>query len=415
MIQPISDEDFRKLTNFIKAQYGITLQQKRQLVTSRLSSMLTEQGYTSFSEFVAQLLKERDPQKIEQVLNRLTTNYTFFMRETEHFDFFTKVILPELVRKYQSKKSLAIWSAGCSSGEEPYNLSMYIKDYLGMQASQWDTRILATDISQKALAKAKKGVYEVPDTVPESWRKKYFKKIEGSRYAVSPEIRNNVIFQTFNLMEGRGMCRIHLIGAEHTAWCDHPDGELPFLHFVYLCRRCLRSQQNISRDIERILFILRRMIRRNIQRLKIIVVLLHFRTFDHFISHANEDSLHLFQCNGARMSVSNVILSGRQRNIDDFRLHLRLSDCLLHLPDRFFQNLLNLCSCLIDKLPHLGTLFRQHILHTFQHSRQFPLLTQEIDSYFIQLLQRVAGFDLPQRFCLDLLQLLSHHYSPLPK
>ena len=201
MIQPISDEDFRKLTNFIKAQYGITLQQKRQLVTSRLSSMLTEQGYTSFSEFVAQLLKERDPQKIEQVLNRLTTNYTFFMRETEHFDFFTKVILPELVRKYQSKKSLAIWSAGCSSGEEPYNLSMYIKDYLGMQASQWDTRILATDISQKALAKAKKGVYEVPDTVPESWRKKYFKKIEGSRYAVSPEIRNNVIFQTFNLMD----------------------------------------------------------------------------------------------------------------------------------------------------------------------------------------------------------------------
>ena len=201
MIQPISDEDFRKLTNFIKAQYGITLQQKRQLVTSRLSSMLTEQGYTSFSEFVAQLLKERDPQKIEQVLNRLTTNYTFFMRETEHFDFFTKVILPELVRKYQSKKSLAIWSAGCSSGEAPYNLSMYIKDYLGMQASQWDTRILATDISQKALAKAKKGVYEVPDTVPESWRKKYFKKIEGSRYAVSPEIRNNVIFQTFNLMD----------------------------------------------------------------------------------------------------------------------------------------------------------------------------------------------------------------------
>ena len=201
MIQPISDEDFRKLTNFIKAQYGITLQQKRQLVTSRLSSMLTEQGYTSFSEFVAQLLKERDPQKIEQVLNRLTTNYTFFMRETEHFDFFTKVILPELVRKYQSKKSLAIWSAGCSSGEEPYNLSMYIKDYLGMQANQWDTRILATDISQKALATAKKGVYEVPNTVPDAWRKKYFKKIEGSRYAVSPEIRNNVIFQTFNLMD----------------------------------------------------------------------------------------------------------------------------------------------------------------------------------------------------------------------
>ncbi len=201
MIQTISDEDFHKLTSFIKSQYGITLQEKRQLVTSRLSSMLAEQGYTDFSQFVSQLLKERDPQKIEQVLNRLTTNYTFFMREPEHFDFFTKVVLPELVQKYQKKKSLAIWSAGCSSGEEPYNLSMYIKDFLGMQASQWDTRILATDISQKALAKAKQGIYEVPDTVPESWRRKYFKKIEGSRYAVTPEIRNNVIFQTFNLMD----------------------------------------------------------------------------------------------------------------------------------------------------------------------------------------------------------------------
>ncbi len=201
MIQTISDEDFRKLTNFIKSQYGITLEAKRQLVTSRLSSLLAEQGCNDFSQFVTQLLKERDPQKIEQVLNRLTTNYTFFMRETEHFDFFTKVILPELVRKHQRNKVLAIWSAGCSSGEEPYNLSMYIKDYLGMQAGQWDTRILATDISQKALATAKKGIYEVPDTVPEAWRRKYFKKVEGSRYAVSPEIRNNVIFQTFNLMD----------------------------------------------------------------------------------------------------------------------------------------------------------------------------------------------------------------------
>ncbi len=201
MIQPISDEDFRRLTNFIKSEYGITLQEKRQLVTSRLSSLLTEQGYSDFSQFVSQLLKEKNPQKIEQVLNRLTTNYTFFMRETEHFEFFTKVVLPELVRKHQKNRVLAIWSAGCSSGEEPYNLSMYIKDYLGMQASQWDTRILATDISQKALTTAKKGIYEVPDTVPEVWRKKYFKRVEGNRYAVAPDIRNNVIFQTFNLMD----------------------------------------------------------------------------------------------------------------------------------------------------------------------------------------------------------------------
>ena len=203
MIQTISDEDFRKLTNFIKSEYGITLQEKRQLVTSRLSSLLADQGYSDFSTFVTQLLRERNPQKMELVLNRLTTNYTFFMRETEHFDFFTKVIMPELVRKYQKKKSIAIWSAGCSSGEEPYNLTMCIKEFLGLQANQWDTRILATDISQKALAKAKKGVYEVPDTVPALWRKRYFRPSGrgGGQYMVAPEIRDNVIFQTFNLMD----------------------------------------------------------------------------------------------------------------------------------------------------------------------------------------------------------------------
>ena len=201
MIQTISDDDFRKLTNFIKAEYGITLQEKRQLVTSRLSSLVSEQGFNDFGPFVNNLLKERNPQKMELVLNRLTTNYTFFMRETEHFDFFTRVILPDLVRKHQSRKTMAIWSAGCSSGEEPYNLSMYIKDYLGAQARFWDTRILATDISQKALANAKKGIYELPDTLPPAWRKKYFTRVEGTRYAVSKEIRDNVIFQTFNLMD----------------------------------------------------------------------------------------------------------------------------------------------------------------------------------------------------------------------
>ena len=202
MIQPISDEDFRRLTSFIKSDYGITLQEKRQLVTSRLSSLLTEQGYSSFSQFVTQLLKEKDPQKMELVLNRLTTNYTFFMRETEHFEFFKSTVLPELVRRHQKDKVMAIWSAGCSTGEEPYNLSIYIKEFLGAQAAQWDTRILATNISQKALTTAKKGVYELPDTIPAPWKKRYFTPVPGgSQFMVAPDIKNNVIFQTFNLMD----------------------------------------------------------------------------------------------------------------------------------------------------------------------------------------------------------------------
>ena len=198
----ISDEDFNSLVKFIHKEYGINLAQKRQLVTSRLSSFVTQKGFTSFTPFVKSLLKERNPADMEAVLNRLTTNYTFFMRETEHFEFFSKTVLPEIVRRHQRDRVMAIWSAGCSSGEEPYNISIYIKEFLGAQAAQWDTRVLATDISQKALASAKKGVYELPDTIPNHWVKRYFTPVSGtSQYMVAPEIKNNVIFQTFNLMD----------------------------------------------------------------------------------------------------------------------------------------------------------------------------------------------------------------------
>ncbi|MBD5162708.1 MAG: protein-glutamate O-methyltransferase CheR [Oscillibacter sp.] len=202
MLTTISNDDFNKLVRFIHTQYGIDLSQKRQLVTSRLSSLLSQKGYTDFGPFVSDLLRKQDPADMELVLNRLTTNYTFFMREQEHFDFFKGTILPELVKKHQRDKVLAIWSAGCSSGEEPYNISIYIKEFLGSQAGLWDTRVLATDISQKALAAAKRGIYELPDTIPAAWKKKYFRPVPGGKqYMVAPLIRDNVIFQTFNLMD----------------------------------------------------------------------------------------------------------------------------------------------------------------------------------------------------------------------
>jgi len=198
----ISDSDFQRLVRFIHGQYGIDLSKKRQLVTSRLSSLVSQRGYSSFTPFLDNLLQKKNPEDMELVLNRLTTNYTFFMREQEHFQFFQKVVLPEMVRRHQRDKVLAIWSAGCSSGEEPYNISIYIKEFLGSQAPQWDTRVLATDISQKVLASARQGVYELPDTIPPNWKKRYFVPAGGSeQYAVAPVIKNNVIFQTFNLMD----------------------------------------------------------------------------------------------------------------------------------------------------------------------------------------------------------------------
>lgn len=197
----ISASDFQRLVRFMQTNYGIDLSQKQQLITGRLSPALRQLGYTSFSAFVDHLLQYKNQDEITLVLNKLTTNYTFFMREKEHLDYFNNTIIPEIVRRHQRDKSLAIWSAGCSSGEEPYNLSMFLLDYLGSQASQWDTRILATDISAQALATAQRGIYELPDTMPSEWKRKYFTQNQDGTHTVKPQIRNNVIFQTFNLMD----------------------------------------------------------------------------------------------------------------------------------------------------------------------------------------------------------------------
>ena len=197
----ISDTDFRRLVDFIRGNYGIDLSQKRQLITGRLSPTIRQKGYASFSDFVNHLLKNKNEEDVTLVLNKLTTNYTFFMREKDHLDYFYQRIIPEMVRRHQKDKVLSIWSAGCSSGEEPYNLSMYLFDYLASQASQWDTRILATDISAQALTTARRGIYELPDTIPQAWKKKYFTANADGTYAVAPQIKNNVIFQHFNLMD----------------------------------------------------------------------------------------------------------------------------------------------------------------------------------------------------------------------
>ncbi|WP_322198924.1 CheR family methyltransferase [Acutalibacter intestini] len=197
----ISEKDFQRLVSFVHSKYGLDLHQKRQLVNSRLSSTVKNMGFKSFTEYVDYLLKKGSGDDINQLLSKLTTNYTYFMREVESFDYFTRVILPEIVRKHERDKCLSIWSAACSSGEEPYNISMYIMDYLGGKASAWDTRLLASDISVDALQKAKRGVYELPDTIPPHWKKNYFKPATGKMYQVAPKIKDNVIFKQFNLMD----------------------------------------------------------------------------------------------------------------------------------------------------------------------------------------------------------------------
>lgn len=199
----IGQNDFMRLVEFIQKNYGINLSKKKQLIESRLSNTIQTQGFDNFSHYVDHIMRTAKPADIELMLNKLTTNYTYFMRESAHFDFFKNTILPYLVNT-KKNKVMSVWSAGCSSGEEPYTISMIMKDFLGASASMWDTRVLATDISQNALAAAQKAEYEgaALKDVPPKWKTDYFvKNSQSDIYTVSPKIKSNVIFKTFNLMD----------------------------------------------------------------------------------------------------------------------------------------------------------------------------------------------------------------------
>ncbi|MDQ1266048.1 MAG: chemotaxis protein methyltransferase CheR, partial [Bacteroidota bacterium] len=134
---------------------------------------------------------------------KISTNHTFFNRENDHFDFFFKYALPEVVGKHKSSRSsdIRVWSAGCSSGEEPYMLVMLMLEYFGKEYPLWDAGVLATDISEKALGIARTAVYaeERVRQLPPNFMKKYFRK-KGDEYEVIEDVRKEVTYRKFNLM-----------------------------------------------------------------------------------------------------------------------------------------------------------------------------------------------------------------------
>lgn len=198
----ISRSDFNKLTGFIKEKYGLNLADKKSLVESRLYNYVLDCGFESFSEYLNAVYCDETGREMANLINKLTTNHTYFMRETDHFKHFLREFLP-YAEKHVQDHDLRIWSAGCSFGNEPYNLAMCLDEYFGFRKISWDLKILATDISFNALRAAKNGVYSEMsiENIPESWRKKYFRPVSSGLWQVSDEIRNNVEFKYHNLME----------------------------------------------------------------------------------------------------------------------------------------------------------------------------------------------------------------------
>lgn len=198
----LTDQEFKTLTSFVHQHYGIDLSKKRILIEGRMSNMLMDHGIQTFKEYMDILFADKSGNEMTQLLNKLTTNYTFFKRENEHFEYLMTQILPVL-ESTRPNRTLYLWSAGCSSGQEPYTLAMYLHEFFGSRISSWDTTILASDISERVMEKARTAIYteeEIKD-VSADWRTKYFKKLPDGTFQVADAIRKQVVFRTINLME----------------------------------------------------------------------------------------------------------------------------------------------------------------------------------------------------------------------
>ena len=198
----ISEKEFRQIADYVKRNIGINLRdEKKTLVNGRLNSVLEELGFKSFGEYYKYLESDKSGEAITTFIDKITTNHTFFMRETSHFYYFRDVLLPEFYNKLE-EKDLRIWCAACSTGEEAYTLAILIDEYFGKKKFLWDTRVLATDISIKVLKQAAEGQYtkDKINSIPKEWKEKYFRVVDFDTYSVEDKIKNEVIFRRFNLM-----------------------------------------------------------------------------------------------------------------------------------------------------------------------------------------------------------------------
>lgn len=200
-----TSKNFQFLKMKIFKLAGIRLSDsKTALVYSRVSRLLRQYHFKDFDEYCS-CLSQGDPQIEHDFINAITTNYTAFMREAHHFEYLKNVILPMIIKRNTQSKRLRIWSAGCSTGEEPYSISLILHDFLP-ELKEWDVKILATDIDSEVLEIAKRGIYKDNDItqLPDYYSKRinqYFTMSADSKSGtVREQLKKFVHFKQFNLM-----------------------------------------------------------------------------------------------------------------------------------------------------------------------------------------------------------------------
>ncbi|PKM07114.1 MAG: chemotaxis protein CheR [Gammaproteobacteria bacterium HGW-Gammaproteobacteria-4] len=198
----LRDEDFSFISAFVFERCGIVLgANKRQLVYGRLMRRLRELGLVSFAQYVARLREQPDAE-LDSLASAISTNVTSFFRENHHFEFLAQDMLPALAG--QPNPRIRIWSAGCSSGEEPYSIAMVLAEVLGNRAPSI-ARVLATDLSVRALGVGKQGTYPLDrlQGISEQRRKRWFLSGRGGNEGqamIVQEVRDLIAFKQLNLL-----------------------------------------------------------------------------------------------------------------------------------------------------------------------------------------------------------------------
>lgn len=197
----LSDSEFDEIRRLVHEHTGIALaDSKRELVYSRLVRRLRRLHMDTFAEYLA-LIETGDARELEEFTNAITTNLTSFFRESHHFEFLAETVLPELEKRNAETRRLRIWSAGCSTGEEPYSLAIVLQEQAA-RFKGWDLRILATDLDSQVLAHAQAGIYrdERFDKMPGNRRNRWFKQNKDGAAVASPELKALITFKQLNLM-----------------------------------------------------------------------------------------------------------------------------------------------------------------------------------------------------------------------
>ena len=200
----MTDEEFLRIYRFIKSRYGIDMSRKKEIVQGRLENYIKANGFQSYSEYMNAVESDFTGIKEKELVNILTTNHTFFMREFEHFDYLRQIVLPQLRKSEEAKKDLCIWCGAASTGQEPYMLAMLLKEFFGLEHNLWDTKVLATDVSTDALKQAVSGKYDNNqiESLPDTWKRRFLKSHDGGQtYEITQEIKDEVLFRQFNLMD----------------------------------------------------------------------------------------------------------------------------------------------------------------------------------------------------------------------